>query len=177
MKVNLSEFISKTEKTYGLNAGEYFKAKEGDNRMRIVSDLVPHQSEFKGKKNFRFLCYVIDRSDSVVKPYFMPMTIARSLESLQSSPDYVFDGFPMPYDINLTAKGAGSKEVVYNVIPARNNTPITSEEQEKIDSRVDIREYQKILNEKQAEKGETTQQRFAEVPAPKEEINVEDIPF
>jgi hypothetical protein len=46
----------------------------------------------------------------------MPISIAKSLGSVQEDPDYAFTKFPMPYDITINAKGAGTKEVDYQVV-------------------------------------------------------------
>jgi hypothetical protein len=59
----------------------------------------------------------------------MPVAIANAIGGFQADPEYAFDEMPMPYDININAQNAGTKEVVYNVIPARNNTSLTAEEE------------------------------------------------
>ena len=63
---NLDSFMSQTEKEYGLGRGEYLKLKEGDNKMRILSQPVPHQSSYKGQATFKFLMFVLDRVDELV---------------------------------------------------------------------------------------------------------------
>jgi hypothetical protein len=54
---------------------------------------------------------VIDRTDGKFKLFFMPNTIYKQIEALQENPDYEFTDVPMPYDITINAKGAGSKDV------------------------------------------------------------------
>ena len=43
------------------------------------------------------------------------------IEKLQLYPDYLFDEVPMPFDITLNVKSGGKLEVVYTVVPARQN--------------------------------------------------------
>jgi hypothetical protein len=132
-----------------LGGGDYYKCKEGDNRVRLMSMCLPHTSEFKGKRNFKWLCYVLDRRDGNVKAYFMPHKIYKAIEALQMNPDYAFEEVPMPYDITVHAKGAGTKEVEYSLIPARKETPLTADEESDLDQQKPLAELQKLLIEKQ----------------------------
>jgi hypothetical protein len=128
---------------------EYYKFKEGDNRFRLVSECLPHRGTFKGESNFKWLCYVLDRRDGKVKAHFMPHTIYKQLEALQSNPDYAFESVPMPYDVTVTAKGAGTKEVEYSLIPARKETPLTVAEYDAIAEQKPLKDLQTALLEKQ----------------------------
>src|SRR4051812_48578930 len=94
----------KAEKDYGLGKGEYFKHSEGANTIRLMSEAVPHSSEYQGQKNFKFLCWILDRKDNKVKLYFMPVTVFKGIEALQENPDYHFQSVPMPYDLIINAK-------------------------------------------------------------------------
>lgn len=87
----------------------------------LVSECIENPSVFEGEKRFQWLCFVLDRKGGQVKPYFMPVTVYRQIEALQENPDYRFDEVPMPDDLTLNAKGAGTKEVVYTILPARAN--------------------------------------------------------
>lgn len=167
---NLDSFMSKTEKEYGLGKGEYLKLKEGDNKLRILSEPVPHQSSYKGQVTFKFLMFVLDRADGVIKPFFMPVGVMRMIVSLQKDADWVFDGFPMPYDININAKGAGTKEVTYAVFPSPAKQSLTNEQIEEL-SKKDIYEFQKKLNKSQDE------ERINAPVEPTHTINVDSIPF
>lgn len=64
----------------------------------------------------------------------------------------------MPYDITITAKGAGTKEVKYTVTPARQNVPLTGAEVEEFNKRIDIHEFVQKLREKA---GQSEQRVFA----------------
>ncbi len=127
-----------------------FKAKEGDNRLRLMSECLPYQNEYQGQKSFKWLCYVLDRKDGGIKVYFMPHTVYKSIEALQANPDYAFQEVPMPYDITVRALKAGTKDVEYSVIPARKETPLTDDEEQAFHKVKHISEVKAALREKQA---------------------------
>src|SRR5215216_3509131 len=145
-KFNFGEAMEKAEKDFGLG-GDYFKVKDGDNRIRLLTPFVPHQSEFKGQVNVKFVAYIWDYRDNKVKPYFMPRTIVDEIAALQNNPEYTFDELPMPYDITINAKGAGTKEVKYSVMAARANTPLTAEQKKVLEEKGTIDEYIQALEE------------------------------
>src|SRR5262245_28795709 len=151
--MNFAERRKQAEDAGLLGSGDYLKLREGANRMRLVSECLPHQGEYKGTKNFKWLCYVIDRTDGKAKPFFMPHTIYKQIEALQMNPDYGFEDVPMPYDLTVNAKGAGTKEVEYSVIPARKETPITALESLEIGKLKSLGDLQKALQEKKATNG------------------------
>lgn len=170
------------EKVYNLGKGEYFKPAEGKNRIRLISACLPHESIYQGRKTFKWLCQVIDRKDGVLKPYFMPNTIYKMIADLQLDPDYGFKEVPMPYDVTINATGAGSKEVKYSVFPARENTPITTEEQNAITQAPTIEQLQQKVRESEGKKEPLDDQSQVEVPddiptIQQDDVNVEDIPF
>lgn len=59
-----------------------------------------------------------------LKLAFLPYTIAKAVGEFENKPDYAFTEVPLPYDISISAKGAGTRDVEYSVIPARSNTPV-----------------------------------------------------
>lgn len=148
-KVNFAASREKAEKEGLLGKGDYLKLQEGDNRIRLMSECLEHPGEFNGKPTFKWLCYVLDRRDGKIKPFFMAHTIYKAIEALQLNEDYKFDEVPMPYDVTINAKGAGTKEVVYTVMPARANTALTPAEKALLVGTQPIAELQKALNEKQ----------------------------
>lgn len=124
-KFNISNAIAKADKEFGLESGAYLKIKEGNNKIRLLSETVGYESYYKGNRNVKFICWVLDYVDGKVKLYFMPFKILKSIEALQiATDDYRFDEVPMPYDITINATNAGTKEVNYSVLPARANSPI-----------------------------------------------------
>jgi hypothetical protein len=109
--------------------------------------------EFNGTPTFKWLCYVLDRRDGKIKPFFMAHTIYKAIEGLQLKPEYAFEEVPMPFDIPINAKGAGTKEVVYTVMPARVNTPLTLAERALLTDTQPIRNLQKAIYETSGESG------------------------
>jgi len=168
----------KAEKEFGLGKGQYLKLKEGNNTLRLMSECVGHEDTYNGRKNFKWVCWVIDRADNVIKPFFMPHSIYTDIEAYQMNPEYVFETVPMPYDVTITAKGAGTKEVKYTVTPARSNVPLTGAEVEEFGKRIDIHEFVQKLKDKA---GDTTsvseEQKQKERAEIQDEVNVEDVPF
>ncbi len=202
---NVNETIKKAEQEYGLGKGEYFKVQEGDNVIRLLSPCLPHQSEFTDKQgvtktSFKFVAWIIDRRDNVVRPYFMPMTIMNAIGDLQTSQYYGFEVVPMPYDIIIKAKNAGKLEVEYSVLPVPERIPLTGAEEAMLKERPTIEEYVEKLKEKQGEpvvqeQGQSDEDKAKAVasglPGAKnatgqteansgpstQDVNIDDIPF
>lgn len=128
VKVNFAASREKAEKEGLLGKGDYLKLQEGANKVRLMSECLEHPGEYQGKPTFKWLCYVLDRKDSKIKAFFMAHTTYKLIEALQQDSDYAFDEVPMPYDITVNAKVAGTKEVDYSVLPARLPVPLTPAE-------------------------------------------------
>ena len=153
-KVNFAARREKAEKEGLLGKGDYLKLQEGANKVRLMSECLEHPGEFKGTPTFKWLCYVLDRKDGKIKPFFMAHTNYKQIEALQLDPEYAFEEVPMPYDITVNAQGAGTKEVTYTVVAARQNTPLTPAEKALWTGTQPIAELQAALN---AEKGRSTE--------------------
>ena len=147
-KVNFGDQRKQAEASGLLGGGDYLKHQEGPNRLRLMSACIPHADTFKGERNFKWLCYVVDRRDAKLKAYFMPHTVYKQIEALQSSEDYHFEDVPMPYDLTINAVGAGTKEVKYTVIPAKRETPITALENQALAEAKSLTELQQALKDK-----------------------------
>jgi len=136
-KFNFGEKAREVEKEHGVG-GEYFKIKEGDNIVRVLSGYEVIASHFIGTGERRPVCFgkdkgcpfhgegdepagikcvfwVIDRADDKIKIAEMPYSFASALKDLQEAPETSFEEVPMPYDVNLKAINAGTKEVEYEV--------------------------------------------------------------
>lgn len=148
--VDFGARMKEAEKAGILSSGDYLKLKEGANRLRLLSECLPHEGEYKGTKNFKWLCLVLDRVDGKVKPFFMPHTIYKQIVALQRSDDYAFDGVPMPYDLTINADGAGTKEVKYTLMPARKESNLTAAENQQLADHKPIADVKKALDEKSA---------------------------
>lgn len=148
MPVDFAKTRKEAEKAGMLGSGDYLKLKEGPNRFRLMSECLPHPSTYQGKKTFKWLCYVIDRVDGKVKPFFMPHKIYKGIEALQFSEDYPFSDVPMPYDLTITAVKAGTMDVEYTLMPARKETIVTPLEYQELAKAKPLAELQKSLKEK-----------------------------
>jgi hypothetical protein len=177
-KVDFGAARKQAEESGQLGSGGFFKFKEGDNRIRLMSECLPHTSMFDGKRNFKWLCYVLDRADGEVKAHFMPHKIYKAIEALQLNPDYQFTDVPMPYDITINAKRAGTKEVEYAMIPARRETALTTEEMEKLEAMKPLQELKDALDAKQAKAAPVGGSTGGLAPAHIDhELTDESIPF
>jgi hypothetical protein len=150
MPVNFAAQLKAAEDAGLVGGSDYLKLKEGDNRLRLMSECLPHANEYQGKRNFKWLCYVIDRRDGKVKPFFMAHTIYKQIVALQTNPDYEFFDVPMPYDLTIHAIGAGTKEVKYTLMPARKNTEVTAAERALLTAHKPLADLQAKLKEKDA---------------------------
>lgn len=146
-KLDLSAQRKAAEKEGQIGTG-VFKVQEGANRIRIVAGPLPHSEIYQGERRFKWLTYVLDRSDGQIKPYFMPHSLYKQLEALQKNEDYAFDEVPLPFDVTINAKGAGTREVEYSMVPARKSAPLTADETNALDAKQPIEEFQKQLREK-----------------------------
>lgn len=144
---NFNSNREQVAKEYNLEKGQYFKPKEGANKIRLVSACLPHPGEFNGKPNFKWLCQVLDLTDGKVKPYFMPDKIYKDIGNLQLDPDYAFEEVPMPYNINLQTENAGKLEVKYTVIPSPKRIPLTEDESKAIEAAPTVKELQAKIRE------------------------------
>ena len=184
-KFNVSEYRQKAEKEFGLESGVYLKVKEGANKIRLLTETMGHSSYYKGNRNVKFVCWILDYVDNKIKLYFMPFTILKAIESLQLSEDYSFEEVPMPYDITINAKNAGTKEVDYQVVPARANTSLSQEVLDELEGKASIKEViEKLIeNDKQnPDKQIPSELSSNNIPIVNEDvedtsINLKDIPF
>lgn len=176
---DFSATAEKVEKEYNLGKGEYLKVKEGANRVRLVSIPLPHESVFQGKKTFKWLCQVLDRTDGKVKPYFMPHTVYNFIKDLQLDPDYRFKSIPMPFDVTINATGAGTKEVKYSITPARENKDLTTEEMNLINEAPTVQELQQKIRESEVktEEPDYSKEQAENTMTEEERKFVEDVPF
>jgi hypothetical protein len=159
-----------------------FKFQEGDNKLRIVSGseyletLFINEQTKEERTSKKFVTWVLDRRDKALKLAYFPYAIAKAIAALEADPEYAFKGYPMPFDINVTAEKAGTKDVKYNVIPSRSNTPLSAEEQKAVAALELIEDVGHRLREDEKKK---QQARFDANPVAIEEAfeKAEDVPF
>ena len=145
------ENLKKLEEA-GKFGGEYFKVQNGNNIIRVLTEGVYHESEFKGKDGKvnitkKFVMFIIDRRDGKVKPYFAPYAIYKAIASLEADPFFAFQGMPMPYDVNVKVENAGTLNVQYNVQASPNKSEITPDELVAAKEKGSIADYVKGLKE------------------------------
>lgn len=146
------ENLKKLEDSGKVGGGEYFKVQNGNNIIRVLTEGVYHESEFKakdGKVNItkKFVMFIIDRKTGKVLPYFAPYAIYKAIANLEEDPFYKFQGMPMPYDVNIKVENAGTLNVEYNVQASPNRTDLTSEEIAAAREKGSIADYVKGLKE------------------------------
>jgi hypothetical protein len=133
----------------GLGSGEKFKLAEGENQIRVLSEPRMVESTFKGNLNRKWLAWVIDRKDGVMKLFYMPKTIIGQLADIESMKFYAFDSPPMPYDVIIKAKHAGTIDAEYTVIADPSRKALTPEELEQMKTLKPIDEVVSKLLERQ----------------------------
>lgn len=115
------------------SSNDWYKLQEGDNRFRVLAEPEIIFESFKVgicytdcgyEGNAKFLTYVLDRKDNKIKLAKLPYGIGTTIAGYEHDEEYKFEGFPMPYDIKVTAVGAGTKEVKYTVLAGRANTEV-----------------------------------------------------
>lgn len=169
-------------KDYVKSSGGFMTLKQGENKVRVVSEFEQFEDEFQGKPKTRFMGYVIDRVDGQIKPLTTGPQIFSQLGELSVSSEYGFDGIP-PYDVIIKKSGEGM-DTEYTVMAARKNTELAEAEQLLVkDLKPIIEIVESMLNKKQ-KKAET--KVVDGIPIietddtdydDKEKINPEDIPF
>lgn len=161
MQHDFNAQLEKDQKDIGTkfaNNSKYFNLAEGNNNVfRVLTPGVAFATYYLGKgqsqpvaygvengdpriesetmkKSIRYILYVIDRTDGLVKQAELPYTIIKSIGDLQHNPDYSFAELPMPYDIRVTYNKEESPANKYKVSPSKTSpvTPIELGELEKM---------------------------------------------
>lgn len=121
---------------------DFFKFQVGDTKLRVMTEPVPVRQYFKDGK-YHYVddsyrgpekasvqawawCVVRGQGMKIVK---FPYSLVKEVQKLMANDEYSFEGFPMPYDLTITATGEGV-ERRYALTPARKNTDVTEEEKE-----------------------------------------------
>lgn len=192
-------------------SSDWFKFKEGDNIFRILSEPIIFFEKFKTgicytdcgyQGTAKYLTWILDRADGKIKLAKIPYSLAETLGAYEKDEDYKFEGFPMPYDVKINAKGAGTKEVAYTILP-KPRTELSAEIMTEVEKKNKPEAIIEKMKEKQKEKHvadgtwQKEQDRKAElkqtladakqgkgeglaeagIEYPHEEINPDDIPF
>jgi ABC-type metal ion transport system substrate-binding protein len=107
----------------------------------------------------------------------LPHKVAKQLETIVADPEYNVTETPLPFDLILNAKNAGTTKVEYALRAARNNTLIDAEHLEfwkKQNTPAEIIEKMKDKKKKELGLSPTTESTD-DWDEPNEEIDVDDI--
>lgn len=148
-------------------SGDYYKLEDGDNKLRIVSQATVGGKHWINNKaswclgkdsgcegcakedpKARYLFHVIDRKDGKIKIAEFGWSIVEAIIGFQESEDYGFpaDGLP-PYDITINKKGQ-KLDTEYAVLPARQNTLLTPDEQSEVEALKPLSEFVEAMKGK-----------------------------
>jgi len=134
----------------GIGSTEFFKFKDGNNHIRVVSSpavIAKHYIDGSymvcrgvdegcdgcaqlNKASVRWLAWIIDREDALVKKVEFPYTVVKALNELAVSKQYGFDEVPA-YDITVIRKGE-KLDTEYTVLPDRKDTALSKFEAEDV---------------------------------------------
>ena len=108
----------------------YVRLKEGENRVRIVTEPYFVKKSFKEGEapKERFAWVVLDRSDGEVRYLSVGPQIMGQVVALVNDEDY---GDPKKYDLKIRREGASWQDTRYQVIPGP-KTPLTAGEKSKV---------------------------------------------
>jgi len=138
------------EKKYDIQGGNWMKLKDGENKLRFVSEAVDfgvHNDSVakrsficlgkdfcpyckKGEKSkVRFYVWIIDRAEEElkIKLFDFGYSIYDQINDYRKDDEYAFDKIP-PYDFKIDRKGEGLS-TRYKVKTARGDSKITEEEE------------------------------------------------
>lgn len=207
-KIKQQEDEARKQGIASSQGGGWVKLKEGDNRFRVLTEPEMMFEDFKlgicytdcgYEGNAKFLMFVLDRNDNKIKLWKAPYTVGTTIAGYEADSEYAFDGYPMPYDIKINAKGAGTKEVKYTVTPGRAETPVEGDILDELGKKTPVADIISKLKEKKKQEHidsgffQEQQDRRAKLAAdieaakaggstggveyPTEDINPDDIPF
>ena len=204
----MSGFQDEFDKTQEeMGGSDYFKFKEGENKIRVLTQPVKKLSRWghgicyegaayctpealdasyaealeEAKKagkdiskvarpqlSLKWAVWAIDRATGKIVIAELTNTMARTIREWMDGDDYGFKQFPMPYDMTVSAKGAGKTTVKYTVTAARKNTDLTEEELTELSKQTPIDQIiEKMMAKKRDADG-------VEAPAGEEEIQAGD---
>lgn len=142
---------------------DWYKFTEGANMFRVLAEPEMIYEKYKVgicytdcgyEGSPKFLTYIIDRKDNRIKLAKLPYGVGSTIASYQTDVEFGndFTDFPMPYDVRVTAKGAGSKEVEYKTDPSPKRIEIESHILEALSKKKPISEIVQKMKDNQKEK-------------------------
>jgi hypothetical protein len=79
------------------------------------------------KPSVKFVTYVLDRADGLVKQAELAYSVIKSIVTLSEDPDWAFDAFPMAYDVTIKYNKQEAPAKMYQVVPSPAKDPIPAE--------------------------------------------------
>ncbi len=161
---------------------DYFNIVEGKQQFVLLSHFARYAEAFEGGKyrpavegdtniSMRGVCWVLQ--DGVIKSAKMPYTIVKIVRELRDNPEWEFE-LPFPHVCQLSAVGAGTKEVKYSLTPSPRVYEIPADIIKELEKKPAPEEIVEKM------RGNTVQLKAEESDGfeyPTDEINPEDIPF
>lgn len=185
--MSMDEFKKDLEENKRSNGdrAERFKLRNGNNNIVILTNPIGFSTAFglgiayegcgyaqyAGRK---YKCYVLDLTDNQVKVADFSYTVAKSLSALSDGERTKFEGFPMPYSINLKSENAGTKEVKTDVL-AMGDYTVSNDVAEQLSGFSPISEVLENLKKWQMKQNESleAQEKIADFIAKKEKEKAE----
>lgn len=201
--MSLIDKLKEDEKSeHAQRSDNWFKFKEGKNSIRILTEPIAIYEDYKlgmcytdcgFKGSIKYMAYVIDNADGMIKTMKIPYGIFQYIANLETDEDWSFEGFPMPYDLNIQATGAGQKEVKYDVKPRPQRTDVSEVVMNTLSKKKTIPELIVMFKQRNKEKHladgtfnslgakkevkEEKNYMPTAIEYPEEEIDPADIPF
>lgn len=226
--MSFGDEVKKVGESMG-GGGDWYKFKEGDNKMRILSEPLIKVSRFgygicyegapycqkaqldkdleeakqkakaAGNKDWakvtikmpsqKWCAWAVLRGnkdkaeEDTLGIVELTYGLSKELLEMMNSDEARFKGWPMPYDINIKAKGAGKLTVEYTLIADRQNKDVTEAEMEDYNKKTPVSQILDRMKVKQKEKTEGVGASAESsggsdaIEYPAEDINPDDIPF
>lgn len=164
---------------------------ERDDEIKLQKEQDPEGTkDLRFTRNIKHLTWVVDYGaierqkknpahfEDIVKLAPISHTVIKEIQKLQDDPEYAFSDFPMPYDITIERDDNGSI-TKYSVRPARQNTDLPNEAQDKlIDLTAPEDVVERMKEKKKKELGTIKEEKENDYPtAENEGINPDYTPF
>lgn len=199
---DLQKSLDTGNKQYPGGGGDWYKFQEGSNKMRILAFpavLGNHYDRakdgYKGvcigkdedcpgctsgqKPTAKWLTYIHDHRTDEIAIVKFGYKIMEQLNALQKGEEYAFESFPMPYNIDIQLKDAGTLSAVYSVQASRKNTDVDSKLIESLENKNTPEQIVEAMKDKKVKELSGTDTP-AKVEYPTEEdagIDPDQIPF
>jgi hypothetical protein len=132
---------------------DYFNFKEGETKLRVMTQPIGVRQYFKDGKfetvdekytgpekvSTKGWAWCSIRPDNELKIVKFPYSVIKQVQAFMVDEEYSFDGFPMPYDLKITATGEGM-ERRYSVLASPKLTPVTAEEKAELEKKTPIQD-------------------------------------